>query len=350
VQTPNLIANGGFESDAGGAGQPSAVTGWSTLEGAAAVIAYGTAGFPTATGPGPADRGRNFAGGGTAARTRLRQQVSMPWAGQIDAGVVRFDLAGWLGGYADQDDGARLSCEFLDAAGVPLGVCVLGPVTAAERGQVTGLLRRGQTGVVPPGSRTARTVLLFTRDGGTSNDGYADSLSLVLTAPTVNLLTNPGAEAGLSGWTVAEGAPAVIAYGTAGYPTTTGPGPANRGANFFGGGNVARSRLTQTVALPGGVNRFELGAHLGGYADQNDTAACTVAFLDSAGATVGSASIGPVTAADRGNATGLLARATSGALPAAARSARIELVFVRAGGTSNDGYADAVSFGVTGGS
>jgi hypothetical protein len=30
-------------------------------------------------------------------------------------------------------DGARLSLEFLSAAGLPLGVCVLGPVTAAER-------------------------------------------------------------------------------------------------------------------------------------------------------------------------------------------------------------------------
>ncbi|MET7419691.1 hypothetical protein [Dactylosporangium sp. NPDC005555] len=342
MQTPNLIANGGFETG---------LTGWSTIEGAAAVIAYGTAGYPTQTGPGPADRGANFAGGGNVARTRLRQQATLPWTAQIDAGSATFDFTGWLGGYADQDDGARLSVEFLSATGLPLGVCVLGPVTAADRGSTTGLLRRAQSGVVPPGSRTARTVLLFTRDGGTSNDGYADSVSLVLTTQPTNLLTNPGAEAGLSGWTVAEGGPAVIAYGTAGYPTQTGPGPANRGANFFGGGTSARSRMTQAVPLPGGAGQYEFGAYLGGYADQNDTASCTATFLDSAGGSLGVVGLAAVTAADRGNVTGLLRRATAGAVPAGARTVRVEVVFTRAGGTSNDGYADAISFGVvTGGS
>ncbi|MFC4997952.1 hypothetical protein ACFPIJ_08940 [Dactylosporangium cerinum] len=338
MQTQNLIVNGTFEAS---------TSGWTTVEGAAAVIAYGTAGYPTPTSPGPADRGGSFAGGGTTARTRLRQQATLPFPAQIDAGTVTFELAGWLGGYADQDDGARLSLEFLSAAGLPLGVCVLGPVTAAERGNVTGLLRRAQSGVVPPGSRAARTVLLFTRDGGTSNDGYADSISLVLTVPTANLLANPGADNGTSGWTVAEGAPVVIAYGTAGYPTPTSPGPPDRGANFFGGGSVARSRLAQTVTLPAGAGSFEFAAYLGGYADQNDTATGTATFLNSTGGSVGVASLGPVTAADRGNVTGLLRRATGGAVPAGARTVRVELLFTRSGGTSNDGYADAIHFGVT---
>ncbi|WP_211277983.1 hypothetical protein [Couchioplanes caeruleus] len=182
MQTTNLIANGGAESDPGGTGQPSAVTGWTVLEGAAAVVAYGTPGYPAPGGPGPADRGRNFLSGGTSARTRLTQLVTLPGTAQIDAGTTRFDFAGWLGGYAEQDDGVRLSLEFLSAAGTPLGLCVLGPVTATDRGRATGLLRRAGAGTVPPSSRTARVLLLFTRDGGTFNDGYADSLSLSLTA------------------------------------------------------------------------------------------------------------------------------------------------------------------------
>ncbi|MFI5491316.1 hypothetical protein [Actinoplanes sp. NPDC051859] len=182
TRTPNLIANGGAESDPGGTGQPSAVTGWTTSEGTAAVVAYGTPGYPTAGGPGPQDRGRNFLTGGNSALTRLTQVVTLPDPAQIDAGTTRFDFTGWLGGYAGQDDGARLSLEFLSATGAPLALSVLGPVTATQRGSVTGLLARSGSGTVPPGSRLARVVLLMTRDGGTANDGYADDISLVLTA------------------------------------------------------------------------------------------------------------------------------------------------------------------------
>ncbi|MEV6595520.1 hypothetical protein AB0M36_01495 [Actinoplanes sp. NPDC051346] len=192
MRTANLIANGGAESDPGGTGQPSPVTGWTALEGGAAVVAYGTPGYPTTSGPGPADRGRNFLTGGTSARTRLTQLVTLPGTARIDAGAARFDFVGWLGGYAEQDDGARLSLEFLSAASTPLGVCVLGPVTASDRGATTGLLRRAWSGVVPPGSRTARVLLLLTRDGGTANDGYADSISLVLSTPTAFLGVTAG--------------------------------------------------------------------------------------------------------------------------------------------------------------
>ena len=53
------------------------------------------------------------------------------------------------------------------------------------------------------------------------------------------------------------------------------------------------------MTLPGGATQFEFGAYLGGYADQNDTAAATATFPDSAGRSVGTASLGPVTATDR---------------------------------------------------
>ncbi|GAA2403524.1 hypothetical protein Cme02nite_74700 [Catellatospora methionotrophica] len=364
MQTANLIVNPGGDAAVGGTGQPTPVVpGWTTIEGAAAVVTYGSSGYPASSSPGPADRGANFLGGGDAPRTRLTQQITLPMTAQIDAGTALFDTGGWLGGYAAQDDGARLSVEFLDAAARPLGVVVLGPVTAAERGNATGLLRRAQTGTVPPGSRTARVLLLFTRDGGTSNDGYADSLWLTLSTPAVNLLANPGGDAGpggtggatasIPGWTHLEGGTAVIAYGTSGYPTASSPGPANRGANFLGGGTSARSRLGQSVALPNtgaidaGTARYDAAAWLGGYADQNDTAQLSVAFRNAAGQTLSTVVLGPVTAAQRANVTGMLSRTATGTVPVGSRTAQVELLFVRAGGTSNDGYADSLSLSVS---
>lgn len=180
--TPNLIVNPNAEASSGGTGEPSPqIPGWTTLEGAAAVVRYGTSGYPTSNGPGPGDRGTNFFSGGNSPRTRLVQQIVLPEVASIDAGRATFAFAGWLGGYSTQDDGIRLSCEFLPSAGAPLGLTVLGPVTARERRSRTGLWQRQSSGTVPPGSRRARVLLLFTRAGGTANDGYADSLSLTLT-------------------------------------------------------------------------------------------------------------------------------------------------------------------------
>lgn len=345
--TSNLIINADAESG---------LTSWTTLEGQAAVIAYGTSGYPTPTGPGPSTRGTNFFGGGDVARTRLQQTITLPLVSDVDAGRARFSFSGYLGGYATQDDGVRLSVEFLDTQQLPLGVVVLGPVTASERGNTTGLYLRTSAGVVPPGSRTARVLLLFTRTGGTSNDGYADALSLTISVPGNNLITNPGAENGLTGWSTVEGAPAVIVYGTSGYPTQTGPGPADRGARFFTGGTVATSRMRQTVTLPGtagidaGTTRYDIEAWLGGYASQKDRAQLTVTFLSASGSTTGTVVLGPITAADRGNVTGLFQRSATGYVPGGSRTAQAELLFIRSGGNANDGYADSISLVLTPGS
>jgi hypothetical protein len=49
----------------------------------------------------------------------------------------------------------------------------------------------------------------------------------------------------------------------------------------------------------------------------------------------------------RGNQTKLMLRSTTGPVPAQARSATVQMLFgVRTGGTTNDGYADNLKFGV----
>lgn len=186
----NIVVNGNAEDGPGGSTVPvNRVRGWRIAEGAPALITYGAdSGYPTHGDPGPPRRGSRFFGGGNSPRTALIQDIALPRTGRtgrgpVDAGRVRYEVAGHLGGYAGQEDGARLSVEFRDRAGTPLALSVLGPVTAAEREGRTGLVARTARAVVPPGARTARVLLVLTRSGdGTSNDGYADAVSLTLHA------------------------------------------------------------------------------------------------------------------------------------------------------------------------
>ncbi|MDG4858183.1 phosphoesterase [Streptomyces sp. T-3] len=186
----NLVVNGDAESGPGGSAEPvGTVAGWKIAQGAPALIDYSLGGgYPTPSDPGPARRGSRFFSGGNSPRTALVQDIALPATGttghaSIDAGKVRYEATGWLGGYAGQEDGARLSVEFRDTKGTPLALSVLGPVDAAERKSRTALLERKSSAAVPPGARTARVLLVFTRSGGgTSNDGYADAITLTLQA------------------------------------------------------------------------------------------------------------------------------------------------------------------------
>ena len=163
----DLIVNGDAEQG---------LTGWLTVAGTPVVLRYDTGqGYPGPGDPGPAQRGASFFGGGDAGLSTLRQSVTLPRR------ASRFEISAWLGGYASQQDGARLSVEFLDATGTPRGLVVLGPLTAEERSGRTGLFERSARGAVPPGSRTAVVTLQMTRSGGgTSNDGYADNISFTV--------------------------------------------------------------------------------------------------------------------------------------------------------------------------
>ncbi|WP_405675827.1 phosphoesterase [Streptomyces sp. NBC_01511] len=187
----NLLVNGDAGKGPGGTAEPvGRVDGWVVRQGAPALVGYDVGGgYPTPGSPGPGEAGARFFSGGNSAVTTLVQEVPVPTTGPtghgaVDAGRVRYVLSGWLGGYAAQEDGVRLSVEFRDRAGTPLALSVLGPVTAAERAHATALLERSAEAAVPPGARSARVQLSFTRTGtggGTSNDGYADAISLRLT-------------------------------------------------------------------------------------------------------------------------------------------------------------------------
>jgi hypothetical protein len=178
---------------------------------------------------------------------------------------------------------------------------------------------------------------------------------------TPNLIVNGDAEAAVGGtgpvvpvpsWTSSGNATAVVYGAPGGYPALTDPVPADHGLNFFcGGPNDAASSFTQTIDLEiyasriglGGIG-FELSAYLGGYATQSDNAVLTVTFRGDANASLGSASIGPVTPAERASATGFLFRSNTGAVPMGTLKVDVELALTRVEGSANDGYADNLVF------
>ncbi|HEY1128324.1 MAG TPA: PEP-CTERM sorting domain-containing protein [Roseateles sp.] len=186
----NVIVNAGAEAGLGGDGSSSFVgnlPGWD-VTGEMMGIAYALgcpAGYPCTTpaNPGPANAGFNHFAGGNALVSTASQLLNLSFASAALAGDgVRFALSGWLGGYASQSDSMSLSLTWFSPLGTVLGTTTLAPVTAADRGNATGLLYREASGLVPTGSVAARLTLTATRFGnGSSNDGYADNLSLVLT-------------------------------------------------------------------------------------------------------------------------------------------------------------------------
>jgi Phosphoesterase family len=198
-----------------------------------------------------------------------------------------------------------------------------------------------------------------------------------------NLLVNPGAEVGdpslsgyssvtVPGWTV-TGTPTVIEYNTPNrlpwpfaspgptlpwlfaFPSSNTGGPGS-GKQFFGGGNVGTSTISQTVDLSlaasdidAGAVPYTLSGRLGGFLWDPSAAFVTVDFLDAAQSTLGSGSLGPVTVLDRWLQTGLLERASTGTVPVGTRSARVVVTFSDWNpppGTYNNAYADNLSFTV----
>lgn len=188
----NLIVNAGAEDAPGGDGTfiADSLPGWS-VSGEMTNIAYalgGPLGYPTETDPGPDDRGLNMFGGGYAGTSHATQLIDLGFAqAAVTGNGARFQLSGWLGGYASQNDYTSLSVAFLDANDVVVGSGEIGPVTAADRGNVTAMLYRQLGGWVPDGATQAVVDLGAFRTGGSSNDGYADSLGLTLLESNVLL-------------------------------------------------------------------------------------------------------------------------------------------------------------------
>jgi hypothetical protein len=182
----NLVRNGDAEASAGSpSGAFVGLPNWraGAPQVAMTVVPYNApGGFPSlATDSVPAVHGFNlFAGGNSAVAVSIQDIDVSALAAGIDTGNVSYDCSADLGGYFDQEDNATVEYDFLDQATHLLSQVILGPVTAADRGNLTGLLHRDATAVVPAQTRTVEVIVTLTQAAGPYNDGYADNISLVL--------------------------------------------------------------------------------------------------------------------------------------------------------------------------
>jgi hypothetical protein len=177
-----------------------------------------------------------------------------------------------------------------------------------------------------------------------------------------NAETGPGSPDGTTlpvpnapGWALTGNFTVVQYNAPGGFPLSTDPGPPTRGANYFAGGNNASSSAAQTInvaagaaAIDAGTATYSLSGWLGGFSSQDDNATLTVTFRNAGATAIGSATIGPVTATDRGSATGMLLRNAAGAVPVGTRTIDVVLQLTRVSGTYNDGYADELSLVLAG--
>jgi hypothetical protein len=190
IMSANLIHNGDAEAAPGSSdGSVVVVPDWTITAGTGfTAVQYGASGgFPTSTDPGPVQRGANFLTGGpfdgVSTATQHRFLASKFFA-PIDAGTVVFALRGFLGGYSSQEDNAIVRVDWMNGHGVVLGSNTIGPVTATNRSDRTGLKMRTLTAMVPVKTRQALITLTMTRKEGSYNDGSADNLSLKVMMPT----------------------------------------------------------------------------------------------------------------------------------------------------------------------
>jgi hypothetical protein len=151
------------------------------------------------------------------------------------------------------------------------------------------------------------------------------------------LLVNPGAESGLSGWTTVQGAWTTV--------TPTQPS-AHGGSKVFAAAAVPISVLVQTVpitayaaAIAAGTQHFHLHGYLGSAVETTpDTIQLDFEILDANGVVGASLTSGPV--GNAGNWTAVNAGLTA---PVGGVTIRIRLTSTRLSGPTNDGFCDDLS-------
>jgi hypothetical protein len=200
--TGNLLTNGGFEGP-GAARKPTdsePIPGWQRTGG----MTYARYGIPShAYFPSRLAAPRYLTGqqsllwGGNSSAsggiTEATQTVDVSGsAASIDAGTAEANLSAYLGGALGYGDRMAARAEFLAATGGTLGSVQVGPVTAAERKQLTTLVRRAGSAPVPVGTRRIRVTLGSTDDDKGYSSAVADNVKLTLTAADPAPTPGPG--------------------------------------------------------------------------------------------------------------------------------------------------------------
>ncbi|WP_181799591.1 alkaline phosphatase family protein [Kitasatospora acidiphila] len=195
---------------------------------------------------------------------------------------------------------------------------------------------------------------------GISSDDSGSAYTLPIANPDAETDTCGSGSGGggypVQGWTATANQPQQVCYGSPTYPTAAqGPqAPAAPGDAFFDGGPYASSQMTQTVDVTGqatqigtGTLPYTLSGWLGGYSTQGDNVGVVATFLDASGASLGTATLAPVTPAQRNNRTELIQEQATGTVPVGTASVQFTASFTRQAGTDDDGYLGdlSMSFG-----
>ncbi|MCO6453801.1 MAG: PKD domain-containing protein [Pirellulaceae bacterium] len=201
-------------------------------------------------------------------------------------------------------------------------------------------------------------------------DGSNDNRVLFSTTTTFSYLRNtvpatsvslPSSGAGSTNgsWITHRGDPDTAAYGSndsRGVHFPDSPSGCSCGSYFFYGGLEGHSVLYQERPIPSsmwtpideGRAQADLSAYMGGWGSQSDYSRIVLIWFNGSHQIVGSTTLTGPSASERGNATKLLPRSTSGTIPSGARTVEFNLEFVRvSSGSRNDGYIDNVALSIT---
>ena len=182
----NLLVNGDFEGRLPGS---APLDGWE-LTGGIYYLRYGTASHAFTPSWLAAPRfgtggSRMLLGGASASTngiTAASQAVDVSASAEaIDAGRATANLSAYLGGARAYGDRMAARADFRGGAGEALGSLELGPVTAEDRHNVTTLLLRAGSAVVPASTRTIRVTLTSIDDDKAFSSAIADNVKLTLT-------------------------------------------------------------------------------------------------------------------------------------------------------------------------
>lgn len=330
---------------------------------------------------GPKDRGNMYfyggPGGDAASATQTVDLTAMK--DLIDASSLKFYLSGYLGKIAGIPDpkNASITATFTgtDDAAKPITLVVKANGTTNEQTNRPGYLTlRTITGFVPKGMRAVGITLDLASYEGTVNSLAADNISLVLTTERmdgVNLVVNGDAETSwdentpVAGWNSnTEFAVGKYGdwYGWPRYQNTTDPIPDNAGKYLFYCPTTYSTPMAfQIVDLTGkkdlidaGSLKYDFSGWLGGYQSDPDTAKLTLTFFaepaaDGSKPVLGTVDLGPVTAADRQNQTGLWLCSAKGTVPVGTRSLQVTLTFnrLRTDPENISSFADSISLVLT---
>jgi hypothetical protein len=178
----NLIVNPGAESGKGANGDIKVNTpGWKQTRNFTEALYTWSGGDVGPTSKGPKLRGKNYFYGGPDSAKATGTQVIKITAKGVGSGKVKYSLSGWLGGFSSQGDNATLVVTFENSKGKAVGSTQIGPVTAAQRKDISEMLLRKTGGLVPASARNVQVQLIMKRTAGSDNDGLADNLSLTFT-------------------------------------------------------------------------------------------------------------------------------------------------------------------------